>query len=155
MSTTETANSGNGTAGATVPVFENCVGTSTRKLARWVASVFDAELRPFGLKNTQVTVLVMIEYNGPITAARLAEAMHADQSTISRNVSRLVDMGLVDDSRCNQDARACNLMLTDLGRSLLTEVHPAWVRGQARVREVLGGELALAILEAAEQVPAT
>jgi len=134
-------------------VFEDCVGTGTRKLARWVASVFDAELRPYGLKNTQVTVLVMIEAHGPVTAARLAEAMHADQSTISRNVSRLVDMGLVDDSRCNKDARACNLLLTEAGRTLLVEVHPAWVRGQARVREVLGKDLASAILDAADHVP--
>lgn len=135
-----------------VPAFSDCLGTSTRMLSRYIASVFDAELRPFGLKGTQVSVLTTIHTLGPISAAGLAKAMHADQSTISRNVSRLADLGLVDDSRCCQDARACKLTLTDAGREKLRQTHPAWQRAQGTLRETLGPTVTATLLDAAASI---
>lgn len=134
--------------------FESCLGTSTRKLGRFISQVFDDELRPFGLRGTQVSVLVTLDGLGPSPAARLAESLHADQSTISRAVRRLSQLGLVSDCECPGDARAVLLSLSDDGRALLEKAHPAWQRAQARVRETLGPSLSEALLDASGRVPA-
>lgn len=133
--------------------FESCLGTSTRKLGRYIASVFDDELRPFGLRGTQVSVLVTLDGLGPSPAARLAESLHADQSTISRAVRRLNQLGLVQDCQCPQDARAQLLSLSEDGRELLKKAHPAWLRAQETVRETLGPGLCGALLDASGRVP--
>jgi len=133
--------------------FEACLGSSTRKLGRFIASVYDSELRPFGLKGTQVNVLVALDQLGSVPAARLAEEMHADQSTISRAVRRLRELGLVTECQCPGDARAVLLSVSSDGKALLERAYPAWSAAQSRVRDALGAELSKALLEAATRVP--
>jgi DNA-binding MarR family transcriptional regulator len=59
---------------------------------------------------------------GPLRAAALAEASHADPSTISRQVAELVRRGLVERQADPSDGRASLLAITDAGREVCERV---------------------------------
>ncbi len=59
---------------------------------------------------------------GPLRQSALAEAVHADPSTISRHVALLVERGLVRRVADESDGRASRLVLTDLGLAQLAEL---------------------------------
>ncbi|SHN47782.1 MarR family winged helix-turn-helix transcriptional regulator [Cryptosporangium aurantiacum] len=55
----------------------------------------------------------------PQRAGALAEAVHADPSTVSRQVAQLVDRGLVERQPDPADGRACVLVPTSAGREAI------------------------------------
>jgi DNA-binding MarR family transcriptional regulator len=55
----------------------------------------------------------------PRRAGALAEAVHADPSTVSRQVAQLVDRGLVERQPDPADGRACVLVPTSAGLAVL------------------------------------
>ena len=52
---------------------------------------------------------------GPLRQTELAELVHADPSTVSRHVARLVEQGLVTRVPDERDGRASRLVVTDRG----------------------------------------
>lgn len=67
-------------------------------------------------------VLVQLLETGPQRATALAAAMHADASTVSRQVSHLVDLRLVERQADPADGRACLLAATDAGSHTFTRM---------------------------------
>jgi DNA-binding MarR family transcriptional regulator len=59
---------------------------------------------------------------GPLRQSALADAVHADPSTISRHVALLVDRGLVLRVADESDGRASRLVLTEAGRAQLDQL---------------------------------
>ena len=59
---------------------------------------------------------------GPLRVSALAELVHVDVSTVSRQVSTLVDLGLVARGPDPDDGRAQALSLTDEGEALLLAI---------------------------------
>lgn len=59
----------------------------------------------------------------PLRVSALAELVHSDVSTVSRQVSALTDGGLVTKITDPQDRRAQLASLTDDGTALLNELH--------------------------------
>jgi DNA-binding MarR family transcriptional regulator len=62
---------------------------------------------------------------GPLRVSALAEAIHSDVSTVSRQVSTLVDLGFVTRGPDPVDGRAQALTLTDEGTTLLHGIRNA------------------------------
>jgi DNA-binding MarR family transcriptional regulator len=58
----------------------------------------------------------------PMRVSALAEAVHVDVSTVSRQVSTLVDLGLVERGPDPDDRRAQALSVTDEGNDLLLAI---------------------------------
>jgi DNA-binding MarR family transcriptional regulator len=54
-------------------------------------------------------------HEGPLRQTELAELVHADPSTVSRHVARLVDQGLVTRVPDERDGRASQLVVTERG----------------------------------------
>lgn len=68
----------------------------------------------------------------PMRVSALAEVLHSDVSTVSRQVSTLVDLGFVTRGADPDDGRAQALTLTDEGDRLLTAIRDnrdTWMRG--------------------------
>lgn len=135
--------------------FDRCLATAARRVDRVIAASFDEALRPLGVKATQVTLLASIAALGdPRTGAAprdLAPALQIDQTTLSRNLARLEDAGLVA-RRPAADARLVPVALTPAGRALLRRAHPLWAQANRRARERLGPHLAEALLAVADQL---
>jgi DNA-binding MarR family transcriptional regulator len=66
-------------------------------------------------------LLHTVESEGPMRASALAASVHADLSTVSRQVSALVARGLLERQADQVDGRASLLALTDAGRAAITE----------------------------------
>lgn len=68
----------------------------------------------------------------PMRVSALAEAIHSDVSTVSRQVSMLVELGFVTRGPDPDDGRAQALTLTDEGRVLLHAIREGrdrWLQG--------------------------
>jgi DNA-binding MarR family transcriptional regulator len=68
----------------------------------------------------------------PLRVSALAEVLHSDVSTVSRQVSTLVDLGFVVRGPDPDDGRAQALSLTDEGSRLLTAIREdrdRWLQG--------------------------
>jgi DNA-binding MarR family transcriptional regulator len=66
-------------------------------------------------------LLRTIAHEGPLRASALAEAVHLDLSTVSRQTSALVSRGLLERRADPEDGRASLLALTDAGHRVLAE----------------------------------
>jgi DNA-binding MarR family transcriptional regulator len=121
-----------------------CLAVRLRALNRALTSVYDDHLRPFGLKTSQLNVLVAIESAGALQPVQLAEALSLEKSTVSRNVDKLAARGWVECAPARR-GRGQSLRLTASGRRLLSAVAPAWRSAQERAVEALGDEGAIAL----------
>ena len=125
-------------------IAQQCLGARLRVLNRVVSGIYDEALRPWGLKISQLNVLVAVARMGEAQPLRLCRVLHLDPSTLSRNVERMGKRGWLQ-SRPGEDARTQVLRITPEGEALLEAVAPAWQQAQDRVTELLGQEGADAV----------
>lgn len=115
---------------AQVERLEREVGLLVRR-SRRVLRTLSAQLHP-DLDAGSYAVLVAIARSAPLRLVELAEEFGLDKSTMSRQVSALLRIGLVRRSPDPLDGRAFLLELTDEGRDRLDEVsrarHEEWRR---------------------------
>ena len=76
---------------------------------------------PDAVERATYFLLVHLVKGGPQRAGALAEAVHSDPSTISRQVAQLVRLGLVERTADPEDGRATLLTATDEGRRVFEE----------------------------------
>ncbi|WP_446666818.1 MarR family winged helix-turn-helix transcriptional regulator [Flexivirga sp. B27] len=72
-----------------------------------------------GLEPSAYPVFFSLARTGPARVSALAEAVHSDVSTVSRQVSHLVGQGLLHKVSDPDDGRAQQVALTDVGRALI------------------------------------
>ena len=106
-----------------------CAVMNFRQAARAVTAHFDAELRPAGLRATQLNLLMAVETGVATTVTDLAEILATDRTTMTRNLKLLRNRGLVEAER---------IALTDKGRRSAAMALPLWEKAQAQVVGHLG-----------------
>ena len=123
-----------------------CTCLALRRATRRVTQIYDAHMKPLGLRITQFAVLGQLAgAGGPDTApaqlsiTALARRLGLDRSTLGRNLRPLLKAGLVA-MEGGEDRRAHTLALTDAGRALLDKAIPLWRDAQRHVSEKLGRE---------------
>ena len=104
-----------------------------------VARYYGRMLEPAGVSAQQFSLLADIEKIGPCSLADLAWASRLDQSTITRNLRHLRDLGYVADSS-PRGARERRIILTPLGTEKAAECRSLWQKAQAGIRAALGEE---------------
>lgn len=75
-------------------------------------------LVPGSIEHSTFPIIAALVHGGPSRASTIAEQLHADISTISRQTSALVQAGLLERQADPDDGRACLLAPTDAGRAL-------------------------------------
>jgi DNA-binding MarR family transcriptional regulator len=119
-------------------VASECVMTRWRITNRVLAAVYDEELRPFGLKSSQLSLLVAVTKAGPVRRIELGRLQSLDPSTLTRNLAVMLKHGWIEEVPDNGDQRGAPLQTTATGRKLLERIAPAWHRAQARAKKMLG-----------------
>jgi DNA-binding MarR family transcriptional regulator len=76
---------------------------------------------PDAVERATYHLLVHLVKGGPQRASALAEAVHSDPSTISRQVAQLVRLGLVERTADPEDGRATLLAATSEGKRVFEE----------------------------------
>lgn len=99
------------------------IGSQLVRLVRLIERVqaqYQAE-HPDAVDRATYLLLVHLVKDGPRRAGALAEAVHSDPSTVSRQVAHLVQLGLVERVADPADGRATLLVATDEGRRVFDE----------------------------------
>ncbi|MDO3410758.1 MarR family transcriptional regulator [Saccharibacillus sp. CPCC 101409] len=86
------------------------------------------------LTNDQYYLLQKIMQSGPCTSSELAETFKVVKSSITAIVTRLVDRGLIERTRSEEDRREVYLSLTERGHRIAEQV-------EQRISESVGSYL--------------
>ena len=116
-----------------------CTCANLRKAARAVTQVYDAALRPSGLKATQFSLLAALSQPDAVPLTKLADALVMDRTTLTRNLKPLVGKGFVRIDQ-GEDQRVRRISLTETGQDILDQARPLWRQAQSRLVESLGYE---------------
>lgn len=84
--------------------------------------VHSAAKQRHGVEFTSYVLLFQLVRTGPQRLSSLAECLHADVSTVSRQISALVEHGLVEKTPDENDRRAALLAATDEGLELFRKM---------------------------------
>ena len=116
---------------------KRCAIGNLRKTSRAATLYGDTILQPSGLKVTQFTMLGAIAEQDTISVGHLGEKLLMDQTSVTRSLKLLKDLGLVASAR-GQDGRTRLVSLTAEGHRKLDEVMPLWEKANAQVVAKLG-----------------
>ncbi len=120
-----------------------CAVMNFRQVARSVTARFDDQLRPVGLRATQLNLLMAIEASTAVTITDLAEILAMDRTTMTRNLKLLRQRKLVDGK---------TIALTAKGRRAAAAALPLWEKAQAEILDSLGKKRWAALLDELEAV---
>lgn len=113
-----------------------CTCFRLRRASRRMTQVYDHELAAVGLSLNQYSILRRTERESRVLGG-LADELGMDRTTLTRNLSPLVDAGLVETVR-GRDARQRMIGLTRAGRDRLAAAKPYWRRAQDLIDTMLG-----------------
>lgn len=119
-------------------IARECLLSRARKLDRVLTGIYDAELRPFGLKASQLNLLVLVAKAGPIRRSEIGKRLHLDPSTLTRNLKIMLTNGWVQEIADGEDGRGLPVQITVQGRNLLNQIGPSWRKAQTRTEKFLG-----------------
>ncbi len=121
-----------------------CTNLKLKQTSRLVARHYDALMAATGLRQTQYSLLTAVVKLGPLRLGDLAQALHLDASTLSRNLQPLLDKGLAQ-VQTGDDARSRVVCATPAGLVLRQEAQRHWKRAQLALNNKLGGARVLAL----------
>jgi len=121
-------------------IASECLLVRVRKLNRVLTGIYDAELRPFGLKASQLSLLVLVTKAGPIRRIEIGKILHLDPSTLTRNLKIMLTNGWIQEIADGEDGRGFPVQITAQGRDLVNQIGPSWRKAQTRTEKFLGGD---------------
>jgi DNA-binding MarR family transcriptional regulator len=124
-------------AGIAARVSESCIATRIRQLSRIITRVYDDAMRPLGITASQFTLLTQLAQQDGITAVEIGFVLDIEKSTLSRNLKRLLALGLIImDPPAGRRGRG--LHLTPKGQAVIKEAFPVWQSAQQKAVRVMG-----------------
>lgn len=118
-------------------IASSCLAVRVRMLNRTITGIYDDALRPFGIKVSQMNILVAAAKMGLARPVHLCRALQIEVSTLSRNLDRMKKKGWIE-VVAEDDKRAHPFRITDAGAALLEQVFPAWENAQKVAEESIG-----------------
>lgn len=132
-------------------VLSQCVGARLRTLNRVVTRIYDDQLRPLGIRFSQLNVLMLIVGRGPMTPAEIGAVLALEKSTLSRNLRVLEGQGWLV-RRPDGSGGGAKLEATALGRETIVEADALWQAGQQAALDLLGKSQCAGIRAAFDRV---
>lgn len=107
--------------------YESCCGSEIQKLARLTYILEKSTFKLKGFTSSQAYTLLELLENGELSMREISQRMALDCSTMTRNISKLVDLGLVERCSCHSDRRITRISLSNLGRVKTQEIKEAFM----------------------------
>ena len=114
----------------------SCSCFAVRRAARAITQHYDRQLRPSGLKSTQLALLTVLAVGGPSPLSQVADRLGTDRTTLTRNLRPLLGRGLVV-SGTHLDRRVQLLEATPRGIAAARKALPLWRKAQRSVGGLL------------------
>ncbi len=118
-------------------VIEVCLCHHLRRAARVATRLFDEALAPSGINASQFNVLIAIASLPEASAARIADKLGMDRTTLSRNLKPLRRADLIETGG-GAGRRPDVVLLTATGRRVLEDAMIHWQQAQSRLSKHLG-----------------
>ena len=129
----------------------NCLSVRLRLMNRLVGAIYDEALRPYGIKASQLNILVAVSAFGRATSRQLCQMLHMDPSTLSRAVTRLKKNRWLA-VQPSGEGKILKIEVTQTGLQKIEQVYPDWERAQTRAAEALGESTSEAIVASGNKV---
>jgi DNA-binding MarR family transcriptional regulator len=113
-----------------------CFALHARMTARLLTRVYDAAVRPAGLRFAQFGLLGAIAHGSATSQTALAERLGLERTTLVRNLKFLEQKGWID--AVSGGGRGLSHRLTPAGREILERAIPLWERAQTEIEGRLG-----------------
>jgi len=118
---------------------ETCIALRVRRMSRIITRIYDDALRPLGLTASQFTLLTSLAMQDGVTASEVGFDLDIEKSTLSRNLKRLLALGLITmDPPAGRRGRG--LHLTEKGVEAIRAAYPLWRATQAKAEQTFGGD---------------
>ena|SRR5215469_9276080 len=114
-----------------------CMCASLRRAARALTQTYEKELRPLGLRSTQLTILQVLSRTGELTQRSLGKALAMDSTSLTRTLAVMLREGWITERR-GEDRRERWIGISRAGEKMLNNALPAWEKVQARLRREIG-----------------
>ncbi len=106
-----------------------CACGTLRAASRAITRYFEDALRPCGLRQTQMPILVMLVVHEQISVTQLAQQLVIDPTTMTRSLKTLAARGVIT-LKFGKGGHTQAVSLTPRGRALLTQALPLWEHAQ-------------------------
>ena len=123
--------------GDLVAIGRACFALHARMTARLLTRVYDAAVRPAGLRFAQFGLLGAIAHGSATSQTALADRLGLERTTLVRNLKFLEQKGWIEATPGG--GRGLAHRLTPAGREILARAIPLWERAQADIEARLGG----------------
>lgn len=111
-----------------------CISGNMMKSNRIIANVFRKHLKPFGITDSQLSMLFFITKAKNVSQKQIAERLFLEKSTVNRNITRLMDQQYL-----STDSNKI-INTTEKGKQLLEKVIPRWNIAMKEIQSILGKE---------------
>ena len=128
----------------------SCLLMRTRLISRVISDIYGEQLRP--LSSAQFALLVAIYLVQPATRADIGRHQHLDRSTLTRHLKVIISEGWAEEIREGADGRSRPIVLTAAGMDVLHKAEPAWQAAQVQVKDLLGEEGLIAVMDVASRI---
>jgi DNA-binding MarR family transcriptional regulator len=123
--------------GDLVAIGRACFALHARMTARLLTRVYDAAVRPTGLRFAQFGLLGAIAHGSATSQTALAERLGLERTTLVRNLKFLEQKGWIEATPGG--GRGLAHRLTPAGRDIFARAVPLWERAQRDIEARLGG----------------
>lgn len=90
------------------------------------------------IQPAQFPMLAALDRHGPLTVTQAVDMLGVSQPVVTRTLSGLIELGLVETTRNGADLRHKTITLTSAGEALIARAKPIiWPRVEAAVRQLL------------------
>ena len=122
---------------------QDCISGKISRLQRHISGIFRSHIKPFGVTNSQLSLLFVLSKHKWLYQKNLAEIVVLEKSSLKRNIDLIIRNGWAF-----QDEEK-KISITALGKNKMEEILPSWHQAMRQVEDVLGpdGLLALNLLE--------
>ena len=131
---------------------EPCLNLSLRKADRVINHVYNRHLAECGLSVSQFSVMRAMHYAGTCTSQVIQDILVLDQTTLSRNLKKLVSDGMDVMKEDKGDRRRKLLSLSAKGKIMFSAGEKQWKLAQNEMRETLGNSIADQIIELSDAI---
>jgi len=127
----------NPTFATTLMVRDNCLCLHVQRAARALPRRFDDALRPIGLTNGQISLMMSLNRPKPPDMGAVAWLLGMDRTTLTAALKPLQRRSLLKITPDPADRRGRIMSLTPKGRRLLVRAVPVWKKTHDAVETLL------------------
>ena len=108
-----------------------CISGKMMRLNRVTASIFRKYLSPFGVTDSQLTLLFILTKRNDLNQKQLADFAKLEKSSLNRNLKRLITANYVTKENFPL------IIITTKGKLFVNDIIPAWKKAMNEIEALL------------------